>query len=235
MITFVFKNLTSYGVRIYIEDKNLVASRPVFENQLLVTGDSIEISKQKNGDKKESKVYSIQFAKNIFVEEDVSKNCKTYPNIEYNSYKSCEDLFIQNFYKSFGHLNPIWAPEPSRNISGPTFIPHLTNDAKSSLFNIVSGLTPSECCQPCTTVRVSSKLMSSTKTFDAYNWIDLVPSPSMMITKTDFVSPSLATILADYGGSMGLWLGLGVVQLFQVAFNFIKDTFIKRCGNNHDI
>ena len=31
------KNVTSYGVRIYIEDKNLVCSRPVIENQLLET------------------------------------------------------------------------------------------------------------------------------------------------------------------------------------------------------
>ena len=48
-IGFGFKNLTSYGVKIYIEDKNLVTSRPV---------------------------------KIIFVQEDVSKNCKNYHNKE---------------------------------------------------------------------------------------------------------------------------------------------------------
>ena len=46
--------------------------------------------------------------------------------------------------------------------------------------------------------------------------IDLVPSSSLMESKTDFVSPSLSLILSQFGGALGLWLGLGVTQLVQV-------------------
>ena len=46
--------------------------------------------------------------------------------------------------------------------------------------------------------------------------IDLVPTSSLMESKTDFVSPSLSLILSQFGGALGLWLGLGVTQLFQV-------------------
>ena len=49
--------------------------------------------------------------------------------------------------------------------------------------------------------------------------IDLVPSSSLMESKTDFVSPSLSSILSQFGGALGLWLGLGVIQLFQVKIS----------------
>ena len=46
--------------------------------------------------------------------------------------------------------------------------------------------------------------------------IDLVPTSSLMESKTDFVSPSLSQVLSQFGGALGLWLGLGVTQLVQV-------------------
>ena len=49
--------------------------------------------------------------------------------------------------------------------------------------------------------------------------IDLVPSSSLMESKTDFVSPSLSLILSQFGGALGLWLGLGVTQLVQVQYS----------------
>ena len=91
-ITLVIKNVTTYGVKIYLEDTNLSTNRPVVENQMFGSGDNIEIAKHRDGQKKESKQYSISFSKSIFVEEDVSKNCKNYPNKEYETYKACEDL-----------------------------------------------------------------------------------------------------------------------------------------------
>ena len=38
----------------------------------------------------------------------------------------------------------------------------------------------------------------------------------MEVIKTDFVGFSLATFLANTGGSLGLWLGLGLLQLAQI-------------------
>ena len=58
------------------------------------------------------------------------------------------------------------------------------------------------------------------------NMIDLVPSSSLMESKTDFVSLSLSSILSQFGGALGLWLGLGVIQLVQ-ARKFITLRFVK--------
>ena len=38
----------------------------------------------------------------------------------------------------------------------------------------------------------------------------------MEVSKTEFVEFSLATFLANTGGSLGLWLGLGLLQLAQI-------------------
>ena len=38
----------------------------------------------------------------------------------------------------------------------------------------------------------------------------------MEVSKTKFVEFSLATFLANTGGSLGLWLGLGLLQLAQI-------------------
>ena len=77
-----------------IEDKNLASSRPVIENQVLQAGDEVQIIKQQDGAERNTMVYSISFSKTIFLEEDVSKNCKKYPNREFETYKECDDLFI---------------------------------------------------------------------------------------------------------------------------------------------
>ena len=56
--------------------------------------------------------------------------------------------------------------------------------------------------------------------------IDLVPSSSLMESKTDFVSPSLSMILSQFGGALGLWLGLGVTQLVQVKHSSIMSRLV---------
>ena len=50
--------------------------------------------------------------------------------------------------------------------------------------------------------------------------IDLVPSMTVMETKTDFVNPSFSSLMSSFGGALGLWLGLGIIQLVQVSHNY---------------
>ena len=41
----------------------------------------------------------------------------------------------------------------------------------------------------------------------------------MQVTRTDLVKPSAVEFLADIGGSMGFWLGLGVLQVADIVVN----------------
>ena len=55
--------------------------------------------------------------------------------------------------------------------------------------------------------------------------IDLTFSNTMKVTTTDFLPFHLSTLLSDLGGSMGLWLGLGVVQAGQLLIAFVVPAF----------
>ena len=48
--------------------------------------------------------------------------------------------------------------------------------------------------------------------------IILVIDPNVVITESYIPNFSLATFIADLGGSLGLWLGVGVVQILKSAY-----------------
>ena len=94
-----------------IEDKDMETSWPVIETQLLFSRDNIEITKKKKDEANDFRAYSVSFTKNIFLEKDLTKSCKIYPNEKFETYNDCEVVFIHNFFNSFGQLNPIWVQD----------------------------------------------------------------------------------------------------------------------------
>ena len=58
--------------------------------------------------------------------------------------------------------------------------------------------------------------------------ISLSLDQTVTITESSFPSPSLTTLLAEMGGSLGLWLGVGVVQIMIYVSNV---TNIRRIKN----
>ena len=48
---------------------------------------------------------------------------------------------------------------------------------------------------------------------------------TVTITESFYPSPSFTRLFAELGGSLGLWLGVGIVQLFSYLLQFI--TYLK--------
>ena len=228
-ITLRFKKGRAKSVNIIIEDKNLSSDRPVSENIIKFSPNSIWIDMEEKG---KLQTYAISFSKTIFDKKDLSKHCTNYPNELFDSYQKCENSFIQDAYNDIhGDLNPIWAADSSRKVSESTLISSITEKALFGIINLITGSIPSKCPLPCTTVSATSRFIStatkgtsSSKESLSSNFtsLDLIPAESVLVTKTEFVKYPLFSLLAGYGGSMGLWLGLGVVQLCKICFVFIK-------------
>ena len=49
------------------------------------------------------------------------------------------------------------------------------------------------------------------------NMLSLSFSQTVQVTTTDFVTPPVSSFLSEVGGSMGLWLGLGVLQALEMV------------------
>ena len=51
--------------------------------------------------------YAVEISKNVYLEEDKSKNCQNYPNPDFGSYKECDEQYMRDICNSF-NLAPIW-------------------------------------------------------------------------------------------------------------------------------
>ena len=224
-ITFLLRNLSEFDIKILVEDKELLScNRQIMQHQLLFSGDDIRLEKSK---KFIGRSYSIAFTKTEFVEKDTTKNCKIYPNEDFESYKECDDEFIKEAYKEFNGTLPAWMNLSQSNVQSEI---NIKNYNSSMFLNIFNGVTLSDCQQPCTTSSVVSRLVRHwEREENAWSMIDLVPSSTVTVQRTDFVSPPASSLLSEFGGAMGLWLGLGMVQLVQITFIIMKNAayFVK--------
>ena len=51
--------------------------------------------------------------------------------------------------------------------------------------------------------------------------VDLTFSQGMTVTKTKFKKFNFTILLSEIGGSMGLWLGLGLLQVLEISIKYI--------------
>ena len=61
-----------------------------------------------------------------------------------------------------------------------------------------------------------------------YSAIFLTFDKTVTITETRFPRVDVAKLFADLGGSLGLWLGVGIVQLISYLLQFLL--YLKNCG-----
>ena len=71
--------------------------------------------------------------------------------------------------------------------------------------------------------------MSDTEGKDSerLNWIVFYLPEEMRVTSTTMKVTTFSQILSDLGGTLGLWLGLGVLQLFQSVVIFKQSEAVK--------
>ena len=169
--------------------------------------------------------YVVTLKQNIYVEEDESKGCKNYPFNGFADYGSCDEDFVSRSLREVGppHFVPFWATKNWSLVTNLTVLSHEEVYNMSVLWNknyecIFDGTSVSDCPVPCTTTIAIAKEEDVT-TMEGGSAIDITFFDTILVTTTSFPTFSFSDALAKLGGAMGLWLGIGIMQVFEILLS----------------
>ena len=123
------KNITS--IQINAVGRHLVSHRDLFHNSFYSSGDAL-IS-----DPGYMKKYGIEISENVYVEEDVSKHCREYPNEDYESFADCDDQYVRKVCKKH-NIHPIWLADDFTNVT----VQHFLSDEEASALALSASSEP---------------------------------------------------------------------------------------------
>ena len=109
----LLQKLQRKEVQILVQGRGIETSRDVYDNMLLASGDYI---KTKPGKRYK---YVLKINQKVFVEEDKSKNCRNYPNEDFESYAACDDRYMKSLCDAAG-LSPIWLADDITEVTVQT-------------------------------------------------------------------------------------------------------------------
>ena len=81
-------------------------------------------------------------------------------------------------------------------------------------------------------MKIVGSFISKTKSTHQQNTISLMIDQEVTITESYIPEFSVTTFFADLGGSLGLWLGVGAVQLLSTGVALLKWMKARSCYRN---
>ena len=168
-----------------------------------------------------------------------------YPTEEYESYAECDDHFVRRSLPS--DLQPFWAvdniSEAGNTISldpdtwehmdfGKTII--FTRKAKRLFLDgLYNGIVVSNCLLPC--LRTEATVEEGTKTNYENSMFSLTFNEKVRVKKTSVDQFSFMGSLNFFGSNLGLWPGLGLYQILELAVGILIASQVlrkitKRCN-----
>ena len=136
------------------------------------------------------------------------------PGEQFPTYNDCDEDYMQRYLTR--NYPPGFLPFfMSKNQTNATSIPMTVENNADPMYYMFNGYLGNICPLPCTQTYTTGSLMYTGKVNMNETTIELLLPKTLMLTKTYFPQFSMVEVLTCLGGSMGLWLGLGVLQLIE--------------------
>ena len=228
VVVFHFLKDTDSRMEIAIEDGLSHLERDNPEARMGYSGPVIE----RNLNESTFTKYVVEFSQNIFEEEDPSVGCKNYPWRAFSNFNDCDEEQMETWVTSnYGFLPFFMAKEESNATAGPVDVDFECNITSPEAYAHFNGYTKSFCPRPCRQTEVKVNKMVE-DFYEGGPAVELILSDKVMVTTNFYPKFNFVEVLAGLGGSLGLWLGLGVLQLLQLllttSLSFSRKTSIKK-------
>ena len=101
--------------------------------------------------------------------------------------------------------------------------PGLSRQVRAELKDLFDGTRESHCERPCRSTTVIGTELSQVRTANNHSSLHFTLDQTLTLYDSDFPGFGWVSLLTDLGGSLGLWLGLGVAQLVEIILKSINN------------
>ena len=119
---------------------------------------------------------------------------------------------------------PIWATDRMSEVTGDLVGKFQTNPF--FFFHLFAGITANNCPKPCIQTTTYTKFVRDAP--GNYSGLLILFSEDITITKTEMLGFDFLSSLSYLGSNLGLWLGLGALQLMEMIRVAVIATIYKK-------
>ena len=228
-ISFQIASFKLTSLSFYIEESSKSLQRALQSLQLSYSGPSIRIDDLANPFIMR---YYAKLSQTVFSEQNLEQPCRNYPTRKFLTYADCDRNFVLRELKSL-NLTPFWAAKTFKDVTKFRILEE--KDEAYRLFEYFTGIKESSCLKPCIVTQVQKIII---KHFTLHllkvkgvmtehersknNMVTIFFDQTVDVTEYFYPQFSVTEFLSNVGGCLGLWLGLGVIQMGEILTNGVQ-------------